>query len=165
MATQPKRKRSVYKPLWFSEEEWGDVVEMMAAVGVRNFSHFARTMILNGRIIVNTRPMDVRRVRAMLSPIGNNINQIARRINIDDVVYLDDLEEIQVLLEKILKNLDRYAKTVEPPPADAPSREREQTKRIHELEQRLADAEERAALAEAHANKATEQAWHEIFEA
>lgn len=32
-----------------------------------------------------------------LSRIGNNLNQIARRVNIDDVLYLEDLQEITAM--------------------------------------------------------------------
>lgn len=106
--------RSVQKAVRFSEGEWQQVMELMAAIGSDNFSDFARKMILHGKVVVNSRPMDARRVRAALYPIGNNINQIAKRVNIDDVLYLEDLEEINALMKQAVQILDRYATTIDP---------------------------------------------------
>lgn len=106
--------RPVQKAIRFSEDEWQAVMALMTSVGYTNFSEWARETILGGKVVVNSRPMDVRRVRAALYPIGNNINQIARRVNIDDILYLEDLEEIKALMKKAVQILDRYEKGFEP---------------------------------------------------
>lgn len=103
-------QRNVYKPLRFTEAEWECVEGLMSATSSTNFSAFARTMILNGNVYVNSRPMDALKVRAMLAPIGNNINQIARQVNIDQVLYLEDLAQVRALMERAVRILERYAK-------------------------------------------------------
>ena len=70
----PRRKRSVGKALWFSGEEWRQVVDLMTSVGKTDFCKWARDMILHGKFVVNSRPVDARQVRSMLYRIGNNIN-------------------------------------------------------------------------------------------
>ena len=112
--SQPQRDRPVSKGIWFSEDEWQEVMQLMASVGHTNFSEWARETILNGKVVVNSRPMDARRVRAALYPIGNNINQVARRVNIDDILYLEDLQEIRALMARAVAILERYAATLEP---------------------------------------------------
>lgn len=85
----------------------------MAAIGAKSFSDYARKMILNGRVLVNSRPMDAQRVRAMLAPIGNNINQIARAVNVEQVLYIEDLEAVRKLMERAVGILEQYAKVVD----------------------------------------------------
>lgn len=108
-----RRARPVMKMVYFSETEWRDIQDIMSAIGVENFSGFARKMILNGRVLVNSRPMDAQRVRAMLAPIGNNINQIARHVNVEQVLYLEDLQAVRGLMEHAVRVIDRYAKVVD----------------------------------------------------
>lgn len=109
----PKRERKIPRTIWFSEDEWCAIQETMSAIGVENFSGFARKMILNGRVLVNSRPMDAQRVRAMLAPIGNNINQIARHVNVEQVLYLEDLQAVRGLMEHAVRVIERYAKVVD----------------------------------------------------
>ena len=101
------------KIVYFSETEWRDIQDIMSAIGVESFSGFARKMILNGRVLVNSRPMDAQRVRAMLAPIGNNINQIARHVNVEQVLYLEDLQAVRGLMEHAVRVIERYAKVVD----------------------------------------------------
>lgn len=108
-----RRARPVMKMVYFSETEWRDIQDIMSAIGVENFSGFARKMILNGRVLVNSRPMDAQRVRAMLAPIGNNINQIARHVNVEQVLYLEDLQAMRGLMEHAVRVIERYAKVVD----------------------------------------------------
>ena len=108
-----RRARPVMKMVYFSETEWRDIQDIMSAIGVENFSGLARKMILNGRVLVNSRPMDAQRVRAMLAPIGNNINQIARHVNVEQVLYLEDLQAVRGLMEHAVRVIDRYAKVVD----------------------------------------------------
>ena len=108
-----RRARPVMKMVYFSETEWRDIQDIMSAIGVENFSGFARKMILNGRVLVNSRPMDAQHVRAMLAPIGNNINQIARHVNVEQVLYLEDLQAVRGLMEHAVRVIDRYAKVVD----------------------------------------------------
>ena len=108
-----RRARPVMKMVYFSETEWRDIQDIMSAIGVENFSGFARKMILNGRVLVNSRPMDAQRVRAMLAPIGNNINQIARHVNVEQILYLEDLQAVRGLMEHAVRVIERYAKVVD----------------------------------------------------
>lgn len=110
MTRARQRTRPIMKMVYFTLEEWERVEALMGVTRSTNFSEFARKMILNGSVYVNSRPMDALKVKAMLAPIGNNINQIARQVNIDQVLYLEDLGEVRALMERAVAILERYAK-------------------------------------------------------
>ena len=43
----------------------------------------------------------------MLGPIGNNVNQMARKVNTGGSIYKEDVEEINTILEQVYKMLIR----------------------------------------------------------
>lgn len=95
------RTRTVGKSLWFSDAEWDAVQARMAAAGIDSFSTFARVMLLNGEVRVDRSRHDASRILAALAPIGNNINQIARQVNTEKHVHLDQLERVHELMRSV----------------------------------------------------------------
>lgn len=95
------RTRTVVKSLWFTESEWNSVQEKMAAAGISSFSSFARVMLLRGEVRVEHGRRDVARLLAALAPIGNNINQVARHVNTEKHVHLDQLERLMELMREV----------------------------------------------------------------
>lgn len=104
------RRRRVFKGVYFDESEWVRAQEIMAGGGWGSFSDFAREMILSRTVVVNNRRLDVVGLRAALSPIGNNINQIARKVNTSNLASLEQLEAVRLLLENVEAIVEAYVR-------------------------------------------------------
>ena len=76
------------------------IQEKMAQIGTRNFSAYARKMLIDG-YVVQVDTSDIRAQTAELQKIGVNVNQIARRINSTGAVYAQDVEDIKGALAQI----------------------------------------------------------------
>ena len=80
------RKRKFVLRVPVTPEERALIQQKMAQLGTKNFSAYARKMLIDGYIVhIDTGP--VRAQTAELQKIGVNINQIARRINSTGTVY------------------------------------------------------------------------------
>jgi uncharacterized protein (DUF1778 family) len=88
------RERPIVLRLRANEEEAALIRERMAAAGIRNFSAFARKMLIDGYHI-NLDLSDVREMVRLLSNATNNINQIARRANETRNIYAEDLSDLR----------------------------------------------------------------------
>ena len=87
------RKRKFVLRVPVTPEERALIQQKMAQLGTKNFSAYARKMLIDGYIVhIDTGP--VRAQTAELQKIGVNINQIARRINSTGTVYAQDLEDM-----------------------------------------------------------------------
>ena len=82
------------------------IQQKMAQLHTKNFSAYARKMLIDG-YIVHMDTSDIRAQTAELQKIGVNVNQIARRINSTGTVYAQDIEDIKGALAKIWQ-LQRY---------------------------------------------------------
>ena len=85
------RKRKFVLRVPVTPEERARIQEKMAQLGTKNFSAYARKMLIDGYII-HMDTSDIRAQTAELQKIGVNVNQIARRINSTGTVYAQDLE-------------------------------------------------------------------------
>lgn len=95
-----KRKRTIPLLFYVSEEERGMIQAKMELYGTTNLSAYLRKMAIDGYIIqVDTK--DIKEMNKLLSAIGRNINQIAKRVNAGGPTYQADMEEIQERLEQI----------------------------------------------------------------
>ena len=94
------RKRQIVLRVPVTPEERALIQQKMAQLGTRNFSAYARKMLIDG-YIVHMDPIDIRAQTAELQKIGVNVNQIARRINSIGAVYAQDVEDIKGALAQI----------------------------------------------------------------
>lgn len=101
MGEPEKRKRDHRKAVSFSAEEWEQVQRRMELAGARSFEGFARSVILTARVEVRRSSFDPTPLRADLARIGNNINQIARNVNIHDGTTMQQMVETRKLLRQI----------------------------------------------------------------
>jgi len=94
------RKRKV--PLFFyvTEEEEALIKEKMKLLGTENKSAYLRKMTLDGYII-NVDYSDIKENTAQLQRIGNNINQIVKRMNQTGSLYRADVAEVKELMKEI----------------------------------------------------------------
>jgi len=82
-----------------TEEEAALIRERMAESGITDMGAFARKMMIDGYHVI----LDLEEIRAMtnaLGRVGNNINQIARRVNIGGSIYAEDMQEIKSQLDQ-----------------------------------------------------------------
>ena len=94
------RKRNIQMKFWVTEEEKRLIEEKMAQLQTKRIGAYLRKMAIDGYIIyVDTR--DIKEMNKLLSAIGRNINQIAKRINAGGPTYRADIEEIRERLDQI----------------------------------------------------------------
>ena len=100
------RKRKIVLRVPVTQEERELIEQKMTLLHTKNFSAYARKMLIDG-YIVHVDTSDIRAQTAELQKIGVNVNQIARRINSTGAVYAQDVEDIKGALAQIWQ-LQRY---------------------------------------------------------
>lgn len=98
------RNRNIPLQFYVTQEEYEEIQRRMKDTKVKNFSIYARKMLLNGMIIVPNWE-ELKNVHRQISGIGNNINQIARRANETRSIYKDDVEELTHQIGEIRRML------------------------------------------------------------
>ena len=95
-----KRKRDIQLKFRVTPQEREMIETKMAQFGTTNMAAYLRKMAIDGYIIyVDTR--DIKEMNKLLSAIGRNINQIAKRVNAGGPTYQADMEEIRERLDQI----------------------------------------------------------------
>ena len=107
--TTPNRSRSRQVKFWVNEEEYELLQKKMGAAGGVNQGAYIRKMILDG-YIVNLDIPELKEIIRLLGPIGNNVNQMARKVNAGGSIYKEDIDEINTRLDQIYKMLIRVMK-------------------------------------------------------
>ena len=102
--TNRTRKIVLRVPVTLEEQEL--IRQKMALLHTRNFSAYARKMLIDG-YVVHIDTTDIRAQTAELQKIGVNINQIARRLNSMGSLYTQDVADIKGALAQIWQ-LQRY---------------------------------------------------------
>ena len=93
MKSEEKRKRMIQKKIRLTEEEARFISTKVSESGMTNFNSFARIMLIMGEVkILNFD--ELRELRKEINRIGVNINQIAKKVNEDDQVSLEELSQI-----------------------------------------------------------------------
>ena len=83
-----------------TEQERQLIQKKMEQLGTKNMGAYLRKMAIDGYIIcVDTR--DIKEMNKLLSAIGRNISQIAKRVNAGGPSYQADMEEIRERLDQI----------------------------------------------------------------
>lgn len=91
----------------YDDDEVAVIKSKMQNLGITNHSRYIRFMSLNGFVIktdaqsFNELTKSFKDLEYELNAIGNNINQIARKLNSDDEVMIDEFIEIKRTLKKI----------------------------------------------------------------
>ena len=100
------RTRKIVLRVPVTPEERELIRQKMALLHTRNFSAYARKMLIDG-YVVHIDTIDIRAQTAELQKIGVNINQIARRLNSMGSLYTQDVANIKGALAQIWQ-LQRY---------------------------------------------------------
>lgn len=94
------RKRPIILRCPVTTEERLLIEQKMAQLQTKHIGAYLRKMAIDGYIIyVDTR--DIKEMNKLLSAIGRNINQIAKRVNAGGPTYQADMEEIRERLDQI----------------------------------------------------------------
>ena len=94
------RTRKIVLRVPVTPEEQELIRQKMALLNTRNFSAYARKMLIDG-YVVHIDTTDIRAQTAEIQKIGVNVNQIAKRVNATGSVYQEDIEEIKGVLAEI----------------------------------------------------------------
>ena len=100
------RTRKIVLRVPVTPEEQELIRQKMALLHTRNFSAYARKMLIDG-YIVHIDTTDIRAQTAELQKIGVNVNPIARRLNSMGPLYTQDVADIKGALAQIWQ-LQRY---------------------------------------------------------
>lgn len=84
----------------FSKSEVERIKIKMEEVEIRNMSAYIRKMALDG-YCVKLDLQDVKEMVSLLRRCSNNLNQYAKRANETGNIYKEDIEDLQIRLEKI----------------------------------------------------------------
>ena len=100
------RTRKIVLRVPVTPEEQELIRQKMALLHTRNFSAYARKMLIDG-YVVHIDTTDIRAQTAELQKIGVNVNQIERRLNSMGPLYTQDVADIKGALAQIWQ-LQRY---------------------------------------------------------
>ena len=94
------RKRPIVLRCPVTAEERALIEQKMAQLQTKRSGAYLRKMAIDGYIIqVDT--TDIKEMTRALSAIGQNINQIAKRLNAGSPAYQADMEEIRERMDQI----------------------------------------------------------------
>ena len=96
----PDRTRPIRKEICLNEQELSVVRHKMNQLGTRNFSAYARKMLIDGYII-KVDYTEQKKLAAAVSRVASNVNQICRRINSTGRCYDADVAELKARQSEI----------------------------------------------------------------
>lgn len=99
-----EKKRTLYLKVRVSPEEMVAIKKKFESSGMRSLSTFVRAMIFEG-YIAQVNENELKELTRIANNVANNINQIARRVNVTNKVYKEDIEEIKELSDKFWRPL------------------------------------------------------------
>ena len=98
------RVRNERLEIRLTEKERDFFEEKMRKAKCKTMSHFIRKCVLEKEInVVDLNPS--RDLQWEISKVGNNINQIAKAVNTNAVIYKNDVKKMQEDLNNLSKNL------------------------------------------------------------
>lgn len=100
--TYDNEKHYIMKATRLSERENYLLQHKMNQAGIRNFSLYARHMLLSG-MTIHTDFSDLRNLIGELGKIGNNINQLAHKANSLNSVTKEDFNQLKQEHDKMAK--------------------------------------------------------------
>ena len=95
-----KRKREIVLRFRVTPEERGMIEEKMTQLGTENMAAYLRKMAIDGYIVKLDLP-ELKELVSLLRRTGNNLNQIAKRVNETSRIYAADIECLLENQEKL----------------------------------------------------------------
>ena len=94
------RERKNELKIYLSDDEQYILEQKVKASGMTSKSAFLRRQILYG-FVYDIDYSELREYNAALGKIGNNLNQIAKRMNATGNVYAADVNQVKELMKKV----------------------------------------------------------------
>ena len=107
MSTEQKRYRNVQKKFWVTPEENRLLKERMSLYDFKNFNTYARYLLLTGEII-QVDFSELTKLRTAINRIGTNINQLARYVNTNEEISLEQYQTLQANLAEVKQLMERH---------------------------------------------------------
>lgn len=108
---KPKRKRDVAKLIRLNQHEWKQVEENLERSGLDTFAAYARTMLVHGAVTRPRRTEKHETMRSLIGPLANNLNQIARQVNVRDEAARAEAAAARITLARIENVITKYIET------------------------------------------------------
>ncbi len=96
----PKRERKIPIQIYLSEDENYILTQKWKASNMKSKSSFLRHLILYG-YVYDIDYSELQEYNAALAKIGNNLNQIAKRMNATGNVYSADVIQVKELMNQV----------------------------------------------------------------
>lgn len=103
------RKRGIRHDIFLSQEEELVVRSNMAQLGINNFSNYCRRMLIEGKISQYNLD-ESKNITRNMAMIGNNINQIARKVNVNDEASQENIKELLTEWQKFKRHYSEMMK-------------------------------------------------------
>ena len=94
------RKRKNELKIYLSDDEQYILEQKVKSSGMKSKSAFLRRQILYG-FVYDIDYSELREYNAALGRIGNNLNQITKRMNATGNVYAADVKQVKDLMKKV----------------------------------------------------------------
>ena len=94
------RSRNIPKKVFFNKEELELIDKKMKILEIDNFSAYCRKMLIDGYVIKKDYA-SLKELIYEINKIGNNINQIAKNVNVDNTVSNEQLKDINNKVDEI----------------------------------------------------------------
>ncbi|MEZ3515615.1 MAG: MobC family plasmid mobilization relaxosome protein [Lachnospiraceae bacterium] len=94
------RERKNELKIYLSDKEQYILEQKVKISGMKSKSTFLRRLILYG-FVYDVDYSELREYNSALAKIGNNLNQIAKRMNATGNVYEADVKEVKELMQKV----------------------------------------------------------------
>ncbi len=98
------RLRDKQLKIWVTDYEYELIKERMKKSGSSSLREFVVDAATNG-FLINVDYSDIKALAYEINRIGNNVNQIAHRINSENIVYKAEIKEVQENVDMIWKLL------------------------------------------------------------
>ena len=104
MEKEPFRVRDRQLKIWVTDYEYQLIQERMKASGSATLREFLVDAAANG-FLINVDYSDIKALAYEVNRIGNNINQIAHKINSEGLIYKNQIKDVQEDVSMIWKLL------------------------------------------------------------
>ena len=96
----PERLRKIPLLFYVTEEEMTVIADKMKLLGTTNRSAYLRKSAIDGYVIKISTD-DIKENTAQLQYIGNNLNQIVKRMHQTGSLYAADVSEVKEMIKEI----------------------------------------------------------------
>lgn len=115
---EKKENRFRDQPIFIrvTSDEKRQIIKNMETAGLKTLTNYVRMMALNGRVIkidfstLKESLAETGQYVSELNRIGNNLNQIAHKLNLTDIV---EKEDVEYLVSEFTKMQDNYNRSQE----------------------------------------------------